>query len=230
MPSLKYGHKNIDFTFVENEKLKSHYISVDKESGVVLKGKQISKTDAQKLILKKAKWILDKLELVSSIAYSDIVTGSRVLYLGRNYYVQLIINNDLDVINVEFNESKFKLSMPNELNTQTYIKLAFETFFKEKAKEKILPRIIKLSKQTGFEYKEAKFRKLEKRWGSCTSSNNLIINYDAIKLPYSLIDYIIVHELTHTIIKSHSKAFWAELSKHIPNWKSLDERMMGMKL
>ena len=71
---------------------------------------------------------------------------------------------------------------------------------------------------------------LEKRWGSCTPSNNIIINIDAIKLPFSLIDYLIVHELTHTKIKSHSKEFWAELSKHIPNWKELDEKMYGMRL
>jgi len=71
---------------------------------------------------------------------------------------------------------------------------------------------------------------LEKGWGSCLPSNNIIINVDAIKLPYSLIDYLIVHELVHTKIKSHSKEFWAELSKYMPNWKELDEKMYGMKM
>jgi len=45
-----------------------------------------------------------------------------------------------------------------------------------------------------------------------------------------IIDYLIVHELTHTKVKNHSKEFWAELSKHLPNWKNLDERKLGMKL
>jgi predicted metal-dependent hydrolase len=36
--------------------------------------------------------------------------------------------------------------------------------------------------------------------------------------------------LVHTKIKNHSKEFWAELSKHIPNWKDLDSKMYGMKL
>lgn len=48
--------------------------------------------------------------------------------------------------------------------------------------------------------------------------------------PFSLIDYLIVHELIHTKIKSHSKEFWAEVSKYIGNWKELDEKMHGMKL
>lgn len=71
---------------------------------------------------------------------------------------------------------------------------------------------------------------MDKRWGSCITNNHIILNIDAIRLPFSLIDYLIVHELTHIKIKNHSKEFWAEVSKHLPNWRLLDERMDGMKL
>ncbi|MFK7979605.1 MAG: M48 family metallopeptidase, partial [Saprospiraceae bacterium] len=70
----------------------------------------------------------------------------------------------------------------------------------------------------------------EKRWGSCTPANNIILNVAAIKLPFSLIDYLIVHELAHTKIKNHSKEFWAEVARHIPKWKTLDAKMYEMKL
>lgn len=59
---------------------------------------------------------------------------------------------------------------------------------------------------------------------------HIIINVDAVKLPWLLIDYLIVHELVHTRIKNHSKEFWAEISKYIPNWKELDERMGDLKI
>ena len=230
MPSVTYGHKTIDYTVLEKEQLKSHYITVEKGVGVVLKGKLIPETTAQQLILKKAKWILDKLELVSSIGDEDIVTGTRIQYLGRKYYVEVITKEDAEVITIDFTESKFKVYVPQHLNNQKDIKQAFNDFVIVKAKEKIAPRVRKWAKITGFEFKALKFRQLEKRWGSCTATNNIIINVDAIKLPYSLIDYLIVHELVHTKVKSHSKEFWAELSKHIQNWKELDERMYGMKL
>ena len=230
MPSVQYGLRTIEYSFLEKEELKSHYITVAKGDGVILKGKSISNEFAEKLILKKAKWILDKLELVSSIGDEDVVTGSRIQYLGRKYYTQLIINNDLKEINIEFTESKFKISLPQSLNNQGELVHSFEEYFREKALEKIKPRIKKWSKETGLNYSELKVRKLDKRWGSCTPANTIIINIDAIKLPYSLIDYLLVHELVHTKIKSHSKEFWAELSKHIPNWKELDEKMYGMKL
>lgn len=230
MPSVQYGSQTIEYTFLVKEGLKSHYISVQKGNGVVLKGKAITEEKANKLILKKAKWIFDKLELVKSIGDDDIVTGSRIQYLGRKYYVEVFENEDLDEVVIDFTESKFKVSLPKSLNNQGELKLAFETYFREKAKEKIAPRVRKWSKVTGLKLEDLKFMKLEKRWGSCTPTNNILINIDAIKLPFSLIDYLIVHELVHTKIKNHSKEFWAELSKHIHNWKELDEKMYGMKL
>lgn len=230
MSRVQYGNRTIEYTFLLKEGLKSHYISVQKGAGVVLKGSPISIEKEEALILKKARWILDKLELVEAIGYDDIVTGARVQYLGRKYYVEVFINNDLDGISIDFTESKFKLSLPAGLNNQEKIKEAFEAFFRDKAIEKITPRIKRWSKETGLGFNELKVRKLEKRWGSCTPSNNILINIDAIKLPFSLIDYLIVHELVHTKVKNHSKDFWAELSKHIPNWKELDAKMYGMRL
>ena len=98
MPNVRYGSKTIEYTFLSKEGLKSHYISVQKGVGVVLKGSPVSIEKEQALVLKKARWILDKLQLVESIGYDEIVTGARVQYLGRKYYVEVFINNDLDAI------------------------------------------------------------------------------------------------------------------------------------
>ena len=168
--------------------------------------------------------------MVQSIGDEDIVTGSRIQYLGRRYYVEIIIDESLSEILIDFTESKFKVSLPKQLNSQNEIMNKIEVFMMQKAEEKIAPRIRKWSKKTGLEFNTIKFGKPEKRWGSCTPSNNILIHIDAVKLPFSLIDYLIVHELVHTKIKNHSKEFWAELSKHIHNWKERDEKMYGMKL
>jgi len=230
MPIVKYGTKTIEYELLEKDNLQAHYITVQKGEGVVLKGKKIAKDQADRLILKKAKWIIDKLDLVAAIKEDDIVTGSRIQYLGRKYYVEIFIQREGKAIAIDFTASKFKVHVPKALNNQQEIKYAFSRFLGRKAVEKIAPRVRKWSKETGLIYQALKFRKLEKRWGSCTPSNNIILNVDAIKLPFRLIDYLIVHELVHTKIKNHSKEFWAEVSLHLPNWKTLDEAMYGMKL
>jgi len=225
MPEVKYGAKVIKYTLEEREGLKSHYISVEKNTGVVLRGKAVPSLKAEQLILKKANWILNKIELVSSIEEGDIVTGSRIQYLGKRFYVEVFFDVQVQKAELSFNHSQFKITVNPLKIVQQDIEEALVSFYRLKAKEKIEPRIKKWSKLTGLVYKEAKFMKLDKRWGSCTDTNNLIINIDTIKLPYTLIDYVIVHELCHTKVKNHSKEFWAELSKVLPNWRELNERL-----
>lgn len=222
MRSVLYGSKLIEYSLLEKQELKSHYISVEKHTGVVLKGRRVSDAIADRLILKKAKWILKKLEIVKPKADGEIVTGSRLAYLGKSYYVQVVIDKTVDKVVVEFNHSKFTVRIKNKSVSQEAITDALEAFYKEKAIEK-------LSQKTGLNYQGLQFRKMNKRWGSCTAKNRIILNTDAIKLPFSLIDYLIIHELVHTKVKDHSKAYWAELSKHVRNWRSLDDRVKEMK-
>ena len=229
MPKVKYGSTSIEYSFHENDSLKSHYITVEKNEGVVLKGKSVSVEKSDQLILKKAKWILDKLELVSSKEDGKIVTGSRIPYLGRSYYVEAVENKELEKVKIEFNHSKFSICSPSPEENQEDIKSAIEQFYQERAIEKITPRFKKLSKQTGLKFTGLRFRKLENSWGNCSGRDIITINPAAIKLPYSLIDYLIIHELCHTKVKDHSKQFWAELSTHVPNWKELNDRVEGVR-
>lgn len=230
MRKVKYGNTTIEYSIDVKEGLKSHYITVERGEGVVLKGKAISAEKSDMLIAKKARWIMDKLELVKAIGDEEIVTGSRIPYLGRRYYVEIFLKEDLEEIEIDFTASKFKVLTPKKLNTQDNLIEAFDNFFTIKAEEKIVPRLRKWSKKTDLTYNKVWFKKLETRWGSCSPNNNLTFNIEAVKLPYSLIDYLIVHELVHTEIKNHSKEFWAEVSKYIPNWRELDDKMYGMKL
>ncbi|TKT94149.1 M48 family metallopeptidase [Dyadobacter frigoris] len=229
MRKVKYGSTFIEYSFHENDSLKSHYITVEKNIGVILKGKAIPVEKSDKLILKKARWILDKLDLVSVKEDEKIVTGSRIPYLGRSYYVEVSVQKELKELQIEFNHSKFSILLPSSEVSQSEIKSSIEKFYQERAVEKITPRVKKLAKQTKLEFDGLRFRKLEKSWGNCSGKNIITINPAAVKLPYSLIDYLIVHELCHTKVKDHSKQFWAELSTHVPNWKELNERVERVK-
>jgi len=87
-----------------------------------------------------------------------------------------------------------------------------------------------MTQTTGLIVNSVKFRRLNKRWGSCAKENEVIINFDAVKLPFTLIDYIVVHDLVDINHRDHSNAFYKETGKFIPDWKLLDEKLCGMKL
>ncbi|PXY02531.1 M48 family peptidase [Marinifilum breve] len=230
MNKVPYGNTSISYVFEENKELKSHYITVERDRGVVLKGKAISQAQADALILKKAAWIIEKLEMVRSIDTGKLQTGSRITYLGRSYYLSIIEDESYKKIEVQFTWSKFIVHLPKKLHSQEKLADAIAQYLRKKAISKISQRVSHWEKQTGLKSEALQFMKMNKRWGSCTQQNKIIINVDAIKLPWPLIDYLLVHELVHTKVKSHSKEFWAELSKHMPNWKQLDERMGDMKV
>jgi predicted metal-dependent hydrolase len=193
---------------------------------VVLKGPPLLPTQADKLVLKKARWLLDKLALVRPPAQpGDIVTGSRIGYLGRQYYTEVVFDATLPKARVTFNHSSFRITVSPAGDVQAAIGQALAAFFQAKAHEKITPRVRQLVAKTGLAYSALKFRQMAKRWGSCTNANVILLNPDVVKLPFTLIDYVILHELCHTKIKNHGKEFWAEVAQHCPEWRALDARV-----
>jgi predicted metal-dependent hydrolase len=83
----------------------------------------------------------------------------------------------------------------------------------DKGQDRLFARLEELAKQHGFTYRCARIRNQKTRWGSCSSLNNINLNIGLIKLPEHLQDYVILHELVHTVHKNHSKAFWAKLDE-----------------
>jgi len=226
MPQVQYNDRTINYTFLIKSHLKYHYIAVDKEKGVVLKGRRISRKKADQMILKKAKWILKKLEQVEDTIPNEIETGSLIPYLGKNYSVEVISQNESTTLSYAFDQSVFKLIInPSVGDTQQQIRMLIDLFYYNKAIRELPPRVNEWSQKTGLRFNHLKFRKKRKQWASCTGQNNIIFNTHAIKLSPELIDYLIVHELCHTKVKNHSQAFYEEVAKFLPNWRELNRRL-----
>ena len=89
----------------------------------------------------------------------------------------------------------------------------------EKALEYISKRVSYFAKQIGVTYGRITIRNQKTRWGSCSSKGNLNFNCLVMLTPLEVIDYVVVHELCHRKEMNHSKAFWAEVEKVLPNYK-----------
>ena len=87
------------------------------------------------------------------------------------------------------------------------------------ARKILCRRIGELAQLHNFVYNRVSIRKQKTRWGSCSSQNNISLNQNLLHLTDELIDYVLLHELTHTRVKDHSPSFWNELETVCPDAK-----------
>lgn len=91
---------------------------------------------------------------------------------------------------------------------------------------KLLPqRLEQLAHQHGFHFNEVRIKRLKGRWGSCDQDQRIVLNLFLMQLPWECIDYVILHELTHTQILRHGPPFWDAMKQLVPNLTSIRKQM-----
>jgi predicted metal-dependent hydrolase len=140
----------------------------------------------------------------------EFVSGESLLYLGKHYKME-VIQEEIDGIMFD---NKFYISRENHGRAEQLFK---EWYFKQ-AEEKIIPKVESHAKYLGVKYNTVKIMDLKYRWGSCTPKGNINFNWRLIKAPIYVVDYIIVHELTHLLESNHTSKFWNIISVQLPHY------------
>jgi len=231
---VQYGTQSIEYS-VNVCDLEHHYVEVSADDGVVLKGKLVAESEADRLILMRAGWILEKQQDVAAgidQLTGEIVTGSRIMYLGRRYFTETVNSEHLHkVARVKFLYSKFQVVGNTEMDWfQDSAQAGLKRFYMEKAKEKLPKRFKHWQKITGLKPSKVHYKHLEKRWGSCSQSDEISINVDVMKLPMKVVDYVILHELCHIEHKNHSKEFWKLVERYLPEYQDIHDQLGEMKV
>jgi len=87
------------------------------------------------------------------------------------------------------------------------------------AKQVIPEKVAYYARLLGVTYGRISIRKQKTRWGSCSREGNLNFNCLLMMVPPEVLDYVVVHELSHRLEMNHSARFWAQVEKVIPDYK-----------
>ncbi|MCE8465001.1 SprT family zinc-dependent metalloprotease [Bacteroides nordii] len=97
-------------------------------------------------------------------------------------------------------------------NLQVWLRKVIEEALRRNAKIILPPRLYMLSEQHKLPYKSVKINSSRGRWGSCSARKAINLSYFLVLLPKHLIDYVLLHELSHTREMNHGDRFWALLN------------------
>ena len=87
------------------------------------------------------------------------------------------------------------------------------------AKQVISENVAYYARLMGVAYGRISIRKQKTRWGSCTREGNLNFNCLLMMAPPEVLDYVVVHELSHRLEMNHSARFWAQVEKVMPEYR-----------
>nr|WP_314899626.1 SprT family zinc-dependent metalloprotease [uncultured Deefgea sp.] len=227
MPQFQYGQTVIEWRFELAPDLKRHYITVERGELVLLRGPDATVEEQTQLIRQRARWICEKRQQVNQLVAEEIiVTGSRLRYAGRSYYVEVQHQPDAKGVTLRFNASRFVIHNPTGTSITPEQLAPFLTrFYMERGHSKLLPRLRYWEKKTGLVSHGGRIKHFQGRWASCDPNNVIEFHPRIMEFSAAVQDYIIVHELCHTVEKSHSKAFWALVAEHMPNWSRYHQEL-----
>ncbi len=139
--------------------------------------------------------------------------------VGKAHRVRFIFENRTAITSRVTNTEliiRLPLDMePTDPRVQIAVYAAAVRALKQEAKNLLPRRLSTLANQHGFSYRSVSVKRLKSRWGSCSSQKDIALNCFLMQLPWELIDYVLLHELLHTRVMAHGKAFWAELDRYV---------------
>lgn len=181
---------------------------------------------AKSFVEAKQGWITSKLNELSKLDHQRIISSG---YRTREHELQFKATSASDV-KVNFEEQYINVIHPRDIDTQSeYLqniaKGAIVEAYRKEAKAILPNRVAELAQKHNFTYNTLRIKNITSRWGSCSSINNINLSLYLMKLPDELIDYIILHELAHTVHKNHGPNFWNLLNKLTGDAKMLSKRV-----
>ena len=135
------------------------------------------------------------------------------------YEVDRFVNDKSDWIEKTIEKIKVK-NEQKELNRQPALTEAEVRALADEALVLIPERVRFFAPIVGVDYGRVTIRNQKTRWGSCSTKGNLNFNCLLMLTPPEIIDYVVVHELCHRKEMNHSKLFWNEVEKVLPDYKT----------
>lgn len=168
-------------------------------------------------------WMQDALGKAKAREQSLTIFDETTVFKSRTFQLKIEADNRKDV-RLILKAGLLLVRYPSMMDVRTQsiqeiIRHGIEEALRLEAKQFLPNRLAFLANQHRFSYKRVTIKNLKSRWGSCSSVDNINLNLHLMRLPDHLVDYVLLHELCHTVEKNHGPGF-RKLLQQVTNGKS----------
>ncbi|MCR4336609.1 MAG: M48 family metallopeptidase [Candidatus Omnitrophica bacterium] len=199
-----------------------------------------SHNDIQNFIRKKTEWIIEKIKeaevFQQTLEARQYAQGEYFLFLGKKHPIEIV--QEGYIRKVLFEEERWKIRVPVFLSSRDLaldIKSQLVEWYRHQAQEILPGRVLHYAGKMSLQPSKIHIRNQKRIWGSCHPQNrNIHLNWRLVLTPMDVMDYVVVHELSHLLVPNHSKRFWQEVEKVLPDYparqKWLKDHRMDLKI
>lgn len=203
---------------LERQKRKTVSIRIDGGEIIVRAPRSADIAQIERFIAQKSSWIAKKLAEYDkkTAEFGSVISGESMLYRGAQ--LPLVTSAEHKRVAIENGKIYVPLKYDGKIKyvVNAYVRIASTELEK---------RLSEVAQITGLKYKSFSLTNAKTKWGSCDGQCNIMLNWRLLMTEPWIIDYVIVHELAHTVCHDHGKAFWATVEKFYKNHKAAKKRL-----
>ena len=217
---VNLNNRTINYRLKQSYRIRGIRLEIRHDTGLtVVVPRNFKQGQVQDILQKKASWILRHLPDLKPVQMplfsKEVDHGEKISYMGKNVEL-VIVSNGSKSSSAELKDHRICIYLNGR---QGSVARVLEHWYRSQAEMVFTQKADFHKENMGLGYHSIHIRGQKTRWGSCSPSGNLSLNWKLLLAPEPVIDYVIIHELAHLKHMNHSQKFWDFVSRYCPDWK-----------
>lgn len=184
----------------------------------------LSLSDAKSFVIARLPWIRKHLLRIENLKALEPEDFSSVLFFGDARQTCLRFQPKKQTVFIDENNIIQISVKPG--STPEKIKKILDKWYVEELSKRILPLVSEWEPIMRVKVADLKYRRMKSRWGTCNVINrHIVLNTELAKKPFTCVEYILVHEMSHLLERGHGQKFKAVMDKYLPHWRQLKKEL-----
>ena len=217
---IDIGNVDLEVQVERTNRKRTIALQVKNNKLIIKTPRSVSKKTLVDLIKRKQHWINQRAILhfeEQNLKNREFIDNDKFYFRGDEYRLSLILERK-EAVKIEGGLLLVSYVDDKSIGRDTIKRLLEDWYLKESIKI-LKARTEELAQQMRVQPYEITVKNYKSKWGSCTSNNKISYNWRIIMAPDDIVDYLIVHELSHIIEPNHSKNFWYQVGNYCKDFQ-----------